>query len=105
LSIRGVARLRRGVSDRDGALLLAAADAYREAGHPLYEAYAYENAAAVFAAEGHVTDARAGLETALDRYDHLDAGWDASRAESRLRQAGVRRRGTRRRPRTGRAAL
>jgi DNA-binding CsgD family transcriptional regulator len=100
-SIRGVALLCRGVSDRDGALLLAAADAYREAGRPLYEGYAYENAAAVFAAEGRITDGRAALEAALDRYEQLDAGWDAARAESRLRQSGVRRRGARRRPRTG----
>jgi len=104
-NVCGVARLCRGVADQDGALLLASADAYQEAGRLLYAGYAYENAAAVFVGHGRAADGRAALDAALGLYDRLDAAWDAGRAESRLRQAGIRRRGPWRRPRTGWDAL
>ena len=100
-----MAQLCRGVAGGDAAALLSAAQAYRQAGRALYEGYAYETAAAVLAGQGGLAQARAALESALQRYDELDAGFDASRAEARLRQAGIRRRAARRRPGTGWASL
>jgi DNA-binding CsgD family transcriptional regulator len=95
-SMRGAADLCRGVADRDAGLLLRAAGAYRQAGRPLDEGYAFETAAAVLAERGRITEARAAWDDALHRYESLGATWDADRAGARLRLARVRRRGPRR---------
>lgn len=102
-SRRGAADLCRGLLDRDPDRLAAAAAAFREAQQPLFEGYAEENAAAVLAESRHTTEARRRLEAAIALYERLDAAWDVSRAEGRLRTAGVRRgvHGTRKRPRQG----
>src|SRR5262249_12521084 len=60
--IRGTAALCRGVATSDPTLLQTAAAAFREAGRPLYEGHAYENAAAVLAETGHAAEARAALD-------------------------------------------
>ncbi|MET8876299.1 AAA family ATPase [Nocardia sp. NPDC004604] len=103
----GTALLCRGLADREPAVLLSAAAAFRQATRPLNEAQAYENASALFAAEGHDADARSALDAAIGLYTTLGASWDIARAVARLRPYGIRRgvRGPRNRPKTGRAAL
>jgi DNA-binding CsgD family transcriptional regulator len=100
-NLRAVAALCRGVASQDTEALLGAAEAYRRAGRSLYEGYAYELAAGVLATERRAAAAHAALDTALERYDLLDASWDIDRAAKVLRQAGFRRRRVRQRPRTG----
>jgi DNA-binding NarL/FixJ family response regulator len=91
----------------DVAALLKAADAYAAAGRPLLEAQAREHAAEALAVAGHGPEARLQLDAAQDRYAALNASWDASRANARLRAHGIRRgvHGERRRPKAGWAAL
>ncbi|WP_327100805.1 AAA family ATPase [Nocardia vinacea] len=103
----GTALLCRGVAERDPALLRAAAAEFRQAGRPLYEAQAFENAAVLFAADGHAADARSALDAAVELYTGLGASWDTARAVARMRPYGIRRgvRGPRNRPKSGRAAL
>lgn len=106
-SRRGTAGLCRGLAERDPELLGIAAAVFRDASRPLFEAYARENAATVLAKLGRTADARRSLEAAVAIYERLDAAWDVSRAEARLRNAGVRRgvHGSRKRPRQGWDAL
>src|SRR5262249_14587871 len=103
--IRGAAALCRGVATSDPTLLQTAAAAFREAGRPLHEGHAYENAAAVLAARGHAAEARAALDAAVDRYQRLPAPRDVERAQARMRRAGIRHRHVRHRPKTGWEAL
>ncbi|MFD0594277.1 response regulator transcription factor [Catellatospora coxensis] len=106
-SLAATAKLCHGLAADDAELLLAAAADYREAGWPLYEGNAYENAAEALARQDHPARARRALDKALERYGALDATADAARAEARLRAAGVRRgvRGPRKRPKHGWEAL
>jgi DNA-binding CsgD family transcriptional regulator len=104
-NVRAGAALCRGVVERDADLLLAAADGYRTAGWVLDEAYAYECAALVLGDQNRLAPARAAVNSALDRYERLDAAWDIGRAEGYLRQLGGRRRRAKPRPRTGWPAL
>ncbi|GAA1813272.1 LuxR family transcriptional regulator [Planosporangium flavigriseum] len=99
--VRATALLCRGVAEADAALLLAAAQEFGEAGRPLYEGYAYEEAAALLAATGSRVRARSALDSAVRCYDRLGAAWDLDRAQARLREAGVRHRHIRQRPKTG----
>ncbi|WP_433202706.1 helix-turn-helix transcriptional regulator [Nocardia sp. CA-107356] len=103
----GTALLCRGVAERDPAVLRTAAADFRQAGRPLYEAQAHENAAVLFAADGRGSDARSALDAAVELYTGLGASWDTARAVARMRPYGIRRgvRGPRNRPKTGRAAL
>jgi DNA-binding CsgD family transcriptional regulator len=106
-SLTGTAQLCQGLACDDPELLLAAADSFRQAGWPLYEGHAYEDAATILAQRRRTAEARDALDRALTLYTGLDAAWDISRAEARLRQAGIRRgvRGPRKRPRHGWEAL
>jgi DNA-binding CsgD family transcriptional regulator len=106
-SMRGVAMLCRGVVDGDPDLLRGAAEAYGQAGRPLYGGHAWECAAAVLARAGATAEARTALDAALELYERLDAAWDACRAEADLAELGVRRgrRRAGRRPKTGWEAL
>lgn len=106
-SLTGCAALCRAAADGSAEHALAAVAAFQEAGWPLYEAYAHESAALAAAAAGDAAAARERLSRALDLYARLDAGWDAARARSRLRDAGVRAgvRGPRGRPKHGWQAL
>jgi DNA-binding CsgD family transcriptional regulator len=103
--VRAAAELCRGVAEADPALLLTAAETYGEAGRPLYQGYAYEEAADVLAAAGSVAPARAALDSAIGCYERLGAAWDLDRAQARLRGAGIRYRHVRPRPKSGWEAL
>jgi DNA-binding CsgD family transcriptional regulator len=87
--------------------LQAAADTYHQAGRPLYQAQALENAAVLFTQQGQAPQARAAYTQVVALYTPLGAAWNLRRADSRLRSLGIRRgaRGARRRPTTGWAAL
>jgi DNA-binding CsgD family transcriptional regulator len=105
IHVRAAAALCRGVAEADPMLLLTAAQAFGEAGRPLYEGYAYEEAADVLATTGTRTQARAALDSAVGCYDRLGATWALDRAQARLLEAGVRHRHVRQRPKTGWGAL
>jgi DNA-binding NarL/FixJ family response regulator len=106
-AIQGTAALCRGVADGDVDRLMAAVVAYRQAGRPLYQAHAYENAAVLLAKGRRRSQAHAALATAVELYAGLDAAWDAGRTGQRIRQVGIRGgvSGPRRRPKTGWDAL
>ncbi|MEV4412889.1 AAA family ATPase [Catellatospora sp. NPDC049609] len=106
-SMAATGRLCRGLADGDADLLLAAAADFHRAGWPLYEGYAYENAAETLARRDRPAQARQALDRALEIYGGLEAAADIARAEARLRQAGIRRgvRGPRKRPKHGWEAL
>jgi DNA-binding NarL/FixJ family response regulator len=91
----------------DATALLKVADDYATAGRPLLEAQAREHAAEALAVAGRGPEARLQLDAAQDRYAALNASWDASRANARLRAHGIRRgvHGERKRPKAGWAAL
>lgn len=106
-SVLGTAALCGGVLNADVDLLVAAAERYRCAGRPLFQAHAHESAAVVLARQHKQDDARVALKEALRLYGELGASWDAGRAEARLRELGVRRGSSRprRRSKSGWAAL
>ncbi len=81
----------RGQLDRDPALLLKAADGYRDAGRPLPRAKALEAAAVAYAGEGERDSARAAFTHAFDLYTELGARWDTGRLQARFRAYGIRR--------------
>ncbi|HEV7898860.1 MAG TPA: AAA family ATPase [Planosporangium sp.] len=103
--VRATVALCRGVAEADPTLLLTAAQTFGEAGRPLYEGYAYEEAADVLAATGSVAQARTALDAAIGCYQRLGAAWDLDRAQARLRGAGIRYRHVRPRPKSGWEAL
>ncbi|WP_067664757.1 helix-turn-helix transcriptional regulator [Nocardia miyunensis] len=107
LSRRGTVLLCRGLSLDQPELLEQSAQAFHGAGRPLYEGQAREELAVILARQGRTADARSALDAAIRSYAGMDAQWDISRAESRLREHGVRRgsRGPRKRPKTGWQAL
>ncbi|MFL6121278.1 AAA family ATPase [Actinophytocola sp.] len=106
-AIHGTAHLCRAMAHGDADLLTTAVTAYQQAGRPLYQAHAHENAAVLLAKDQRTSQARAALGTAVDLYTALDATWDTGRTRQRIRQAGVRggAKGPRRRPKTGWDAL
>ncbi|EOD69834.1 helix-turn-helix transcriptional regulator [Amycolatopsis vancoresmycina] len=82
----------RGLLERDGTMLLRAADGYRDAGRPLSRAKALEAAAVAFA-EARAEDrgsARAAFTHAIDLYSGLDAQWDVARLRALFRSFGIR---------------
>lgn len=105
-SRRATAALCRGLAEGCPELIDSAAESFRQAGRPWYEAQAYENLAALLAGRG-LREARAALEKAIELYTGLEAEWDIARAEARLREFGIRRgrRGPRNRPKEGWEAL
>lgn len=106
-SYTGAAERCRGLLGKDPDLMLSSADHYTRAGRPLESALAWEEAAK-FLAAASMTDAAIPLiERALSTFEHVGASRDRARADSRLRELGVRRgrRGTRNRPTTGWASL
>lgn len=106
LQSRAAALLCRGLAESDPNALVQSAELYRNAGRVLHEAYAQEVAASLFAASDRVDAARTALQTALSRYERLEAIWDARRAEEQLAAVGIRdRRRARRSPKSGWAAL
>jgi DNA-binding NarL/FixJ family response regulator len=105
--MRATAALCRALADGDPDLMLSAERDYATAERPLYQAYAAENAAVLLARAGRQHEARTELAAAADLYEALEARWDLTRAEQRLRREGVRRTGpgARRRPKSGWEAL
>jgi DNA-binding NarL/FixJ family response regulator len=106
-SRNGTALLCRGLADHNPDDLWAAAEAFRRAGRPLFEAHAHENAAVLLADVGRKADARRALAAATALYSRMGASWDVARTVSRVRPYGIRLgvRGPRNRPKTGWAAL
>ncbi|WP_280276205.1 FAD-binding protein [Nocardia wallacei] len=96
-----------GMADHAPDNVCTAARLFRQAGRPLYEAQALENAAVLLAAAGHRTKACQALDSAVELYTLLGASWDSARAVARVRPHGIRRgvRGPRNRPKSGWAAL
>ncbi|MER6794406.1 helix-turn-helix transcriptional regulator, partial [Amycolatopsis mediterranei] len=90
---RALALYCRGLLERDGTMLLRAADGYADAGRPLSRAKALEAAALAFA-DARSEDrgsARAAFTHAIDLYAELDAQWDVARLRAQFRALGIRR--------------
>ncbi len=106
-SLEGVRLRCRGLLGADPGLLVEAATVLGLAPRPLDHGLACEDAAEALARAGDLVEARRWLDEALRVYEQLDARWDAARATSRLRSAGVRRgsRAARVRPKDGWEAL
>ena len=104
---RATAQRCRGLLDQDPRLLGEAAEYYRAVGMPLLLAHTLEDAAVVAAAHGAAQDARRDLDEAAESYRAVGASWALARADTRLREFGIRRgrRSGRTRPDTGWAAL
>jgi DNA-binding CsgD family transcriptional regulator len=66
---------------------------YREVGRRVEFAVTSEDAAVLLARRGEVDRARRTFQEALFVYADLGAAWDIRRAESRLREFGIRRAG------------
>lgn len=92
-TIRGAARLCRGLVDDDPDAVLGAVAAYREGAQPLGRAQACEDAAAVLARAGRVGEALDALREAREVYERLGARRGLSRTGAALRALGVRRGG------------
>ncbi|EWM11522.1 BTAD domain-containing putative transcriptional regulator [Kutzneria sp. 744] len=73
--------------------LLVVAQRYREAGRRVEFAITSEDAAVLLARRGEIDRARHTFREALLIYAELGASWDIRRAESRLREFGIRRAG------------
>jgi DNA-binding CsgD family transcriptional regulator len=101
------ARQCQGLLDRDPAAVAAAAELLTEIGYPMFSAQALENAAVLHAENGDTEAARAAYRRAIGIYSDLGAEWDIMRADTRLRQHGIRRgsRGIHRRSASGWEAL
>lgn len=107
-SMRATARLCRALVEGDPEPMRQAEQDYALAERPLYQGYAAENAAVLYARQGLLPEARAALARAAELYETLEARWDLARAEQRLRREGVRRSGQGARPprpKSGWAAL
>jgi DNA-binding CsgD family transcriptional regulator len=81
----------RGMIDRDGAMLLSAAQRYADAGRPLPRAMALEAAAGCLVEVEDRTGARLAFEQAMEVYEFLRAEADLNRAQAEFRGYGIRR--------------
>ncbi|MFC0541153.1 BTAD domain-containing putative transcriptional regulator [Kutzneria chonburiensis] len=79
--------------DGDAEPLLQVAQRYRESGRRIEFAVTSEDAAVLLARRGEVDRARRIFPQAMLVYAELGASWDIRRAESRLREFGIRRAG------------
>jgi DNA-binding CsgD family transcriptional regulator len=73
--------------------LLVVAQRYREVGRRIEFAITSEDAAVLLARRGEIDRARRTFQEAMLIYAELGASWDIRRAESRLREFGIRRAG------------
>ena len=80
-----------GLLDHDAALLLGAADRYRDATRPLLAAKALEAAAGVFLHSGDRGRAREAFVQAVDAYSALGAAADVARVQAAFRPHGIHR--------------
>jgi DNA-binding CsgD family transcriptional regulator len=106
-SLAGAALLSRGQVSGDADVLLDAVAAYREGPRLLERGQACEVVGGALARLGRLDESRTLFDDALGTYEALGAFRDLARTEAVLRGFGVRRgrRGPRRRPRFGWAAL
>jgi DNA-binding CsgD family transcriptional regulator/tetratricopeptide (TPR) repeat protein len=81
----------RGMIDRDGAVLLEAAQRYADAGRPLPKARALEAAAQCLVEVEDRTGARLAFEQAVEVYELLGAEADLNRVQAEFRGYGIRR--------------
>jgi DNA-binding CsgD family transcriptional regulator/tetratricopeptide (TPR) repeat protein len=81
----------RGLLDRDGPRLLAAAERYDAAGRPLLRAMALEAAADHFVDADDRDQARAAFTRAVEVYASLGAAADVARLQATFRAHGIRR--------------
>ena len=81
----------RGMVDRDASVLLAAAQRYADARHPLPQASALEAAAGVLVESDNRTGARLAFEQAVEIYEFLAAEADLNRIQAWFRAHGIRR--------------
>ena len=81
----------RGLLDRDGPRLLAAADRYEAAGRPLLRAKALEAAAGEFVDTDDRGQARAAFTRAVEVYTATGAAADVARLQATFRAHGIRR--------------
>jgi DNA-binding CsgD family transcriptional regulator len=81
----------RGMIDRDGTLLLAAAQRYADAGRPLPRAMALEAAAECLVEVEDRIGARHAFEQAMEVYEFLGAEADLNRVQAEFRGYGIRR--------------
>ena len=81
----------RGLTDRDPAALLTAAQRYATAGRPLRRAKALEAAAECLVEADDKTAARRAFEQAVEVYESLGAEADLNRVQSEFRGHGIRR--------------
>jgi DNA-binding CsgD family transcriptional regulator len=80
-----------GLLERDPEVLRETAARYRAVGPRVELANTLEDLAAVLAGHGQAAEARTALNEAVDLYHEFGATWDIRRADSRLRQHGIRR--------------
>ena len=106
-SVTGAALRCRGMLEGEPGVLLRAVEAYRASPRRRELALACEDAAVALACAGRPAEGRPLAEEALDAYRSLGARRDSSRAQARLRAAGIRSgsRGERARPKSGWASL
>jgi DNA-binding CsgD family transcriptional regulator/tetratricopeptide (TPR) repeat protein len=81
----------RGLLDRDGSRLLAAAERYDEADRPLLRAKALEAAAGQFLHADDRSQARAAFTSAVEVYASVGAAADVARLQAAFRAHGIRR--------------
>lgn len=105
-SRRATAALCRGLAVGEPDAITIAAQQFRAAGRPLFEATAWESRALLLARAGRNAEARSAVGTAIELYSELGAHRDIARAEALLREHGIRRaRAVRKRPKSGWDAL
>jgi DNA-binding CsgD family transcriptional regulator len=80
-----------GLIGSDPDLIAAAVAHYRTVGPAVELPAALEDLAVVLAGHNREKEARAALNEAVGRYEDMQARWDIRRAESRLRQHGIKR--------------
>jgi tetratricopeptide (TPR) repeat protein len=85
------ARHCQGLLHGDPDAVAAAAELLQAIGHQMFTAQALENAAVLHAENGDTKAARTAYLQAVGIYSDLGAAWDITRADTRLRQHGVRR--------------
>lgn len=90
-SVRAAALRCRGLIERDPDLMAEAVALSHRSGRVLDHAGTCEDAASVLAAGGQRAEARAALDTAIDRYEGLGATWLTARAGAAHRSLGGRR--------------
>jgi DNA-binding CsgD family transcriptional regulator len=106
-SLDGAALRCRGLLENDVDLLLRAVGAYRRSPRTCERAATCEDAATALAQQGHLPEATALFDEALQLYEHAQAARDTARTLAVMRHHAIprKRRGARKRPTSGWEAL